>query len=208
MKHILTTLALTPLLAMLPTTGQAQKHNLYINYAGSFQINNDSRDGNWNSRFYNRHLRVEMKGHLTDNLYYRFRHRLNKNATAMGEDGFAKATDYMMVGWKINEQWAVQGGKKNQALGSFEYDEPTVFVYQFSDIEDNVDGSKAAINLLFNATPNQQFTAEVCNTYNGKLDEEFGADATVTNGTSTASASAATTPPPWPLRSWKPPTPF
>ena len=56
MKHILTTLALTPLLAMLPTTGQAQKHNLYINYAGSFQINNDSRDGNWNSRFYNRHL--------------------------------------------------------------------------------------------------------------------------------------------------------
>lgn len=193
MKHILTTLALTPLLAMLPTTGQAQKHNLYINYAGSFQINNDSRDGNWSSRFYNRHLRVEMKGHLTDNLYYRFRHRLNKNATAMGGDGFAKATDYMMVGWKINEQWAIQGGKKNQALGSFEYDEPTVFVYQFSDIEDNVDGSKAAINLLFNATPNQQFTAEVCNTYNGKLDEEFGADATVTNGTSVASATTATT---------------
>lgn len=191
MKHILTTLALTPLLAMLPTMGQAQKHNLYINYAGSFQINNDSRDGNWSSRFYNRHLRIEMKGHLTDNLYYRFRHRLNKNATAMGGDGFAKATDYMMVGWKINEQWAIQGGKKNQALGSFEYDEPTVFVYQFSDIEDNVDGSKAAINLLFNATPNQQFTAEVCNTYNGKLDEEFGADATVTNGTSVASAITA-----------------
>ena len=49
-------------------------------------------------------------------------------------------------------------------------------------IEDNVDSSKGAINLLYNPTPDQQFSAEISNTYNGKLEDEFGAEAKVANG--------------------------
>ena len=109
-----------------------------------------------------------MIGWLTDKLYYRFRQRLNKSHEAQSEDGFAKATDYMMVGWKFNDHWSVQGGKKCQALGSFEFDENPLFIYQYSDIEDNVDSSKGAVNLLYNATPNQQFSIEVSNTYKDK----------------------------------------
>ena len=33
----------------------------------------------------------------------------------------------MMVGWQFNDHWTIQGGKKNQSLGSFEYDENTLF---------------------------------------------------------------------------------
>lgn len=123
-----------------------------------------------------------MTGWLTDNLYYRFRHRLNKTDAPMGEDNFAKATDYMMVGWKFNDTWSIQGGKKCQALGSFEFDENPMFIYQFSDMEDNVDSSKGALNLLYNPSKTQQFSAEVSNTYNGKLTDEFGANAKVTTG--------------------------
>lgn len=57
-------------------------------------MNHDSRDGEWTSHFYNRYLKVEMMGWLTDKLYYRFRHRLNKLNAAQSEDNFAKATDY------------------------------------------------------------------------------------------------------------------
>ena len=87
----------------------------------------DSREGEWTSRFYNRDLRMEMRGRLTDNIFYRFRHRLNKASSAQSEDNIAKATDYMMVGWQFNDHWTIQGGKKNQSLGSFEYDENTLF---------------------------------------------------------------------------------
>ena len=155
--------------------------NLYFNYGASYQMNHDSRDGEWTSRFYNRYLKVEMTGWLTENLYYRFRHRLNKSNVAQSEDNFAKATDYMMVGWKFNDHWAIQGGKKCQALGSFEFDENPLYIYQYSDIEDNVDSSKGVLNLLYNPTPDQQFTAEVSNTYNGKLADEFGENAKVTS---------------------------
>lgn len=156
--------------------------NLYFNYGASYQMNHDSREGEWTSRFYNRYLKVEMTGWLTDNIYYRFRHRLNKSNVASSEDNFSKATDYMMVGWKFNNHWAIQGGKKCQALGSFEFDENPLYIYQYSDIEDNVDSSKGAINLLYNPTPSQQFSAEVSNTYNGKLEDEFGENAQVTTG--------------------------
>ncbi len=159
--------------------------NFYVNFAESFQAQHDSRTGEWTSRFYNKNLRIEMTGWLTDNLYYRFRHRLNKTDAPMSEDNFAKATDYMMVGWKFNDTWSIQGGKKCQALGSFEFDENPMFIYQYSDMEDNVDSSKGALNVLFNPSKSQQFSAEISNTYNGKLKDEFGENAKVTRGYTT-----------------------
>lgn len=156
--------------------------NFYVNFAESFQAEHSSKTEEWTTRFYNKNLRIEMTGWLTDNLYYRFRHRLNKTDAPMSEDNFAKATDYMMVGWKFNDTWSIQGGKKCQALGSFEFDENPMFIYQYSDTEDNVDSSKGALNLLYNPSKTQQFSAEVSNTYNGKLADEFGANAQVTTG--------------------------
>lgn len=156
--------------------------NFYVNFSESFQAEHSSKTDEWTTRFYNKNLRIEMTGWLTDNLYYRFRHRLNKTDAPMSEDNFAKATDYMMVGWKFNDTWSIQGGKKCQALGSFEFDENPMFIYQYSDMEDNVDSSKGALNLLYNPSKTQQFSAEVSNTYNGKLADEFGANAQVTTG--------------------------
>lgn len=156
--------------------------NFYVNFAESFQAEHSSKTDEWTTRFYNKNLRIEMTGWLTDNLYYRFRHRLNKTDAPMSEDNFAKATDYMMVGWKFNDTWSIQGGKKCQALGLFEFDENPMFIYQYSDMEDNVDSSKGALNLLYNPSKTQQFSAEVSNTYNGKLADEFGANAQVTTG--------------------------
>ena len=206
--QISTALALMGMVTMMPTSALAQGNNdglggedgdiesiytkvtklekkqkalnLYVNFAETFQTEHDSRTGDWTSRFYNKNLRIEMTGWLTDNLYYRFRHRLNKTDAPMSEDNFAKATDYMMVGWKFNDTWSIQGGKKCQALGSFEFDENPMFIYQYSDMEDNVDSSKGALNLLFNPSKDQQFSAEVSNTYNSKLADEFGENAKIT----------------------------
>lgn len=161
---------------------KSKAFNFFINYGASFKAYHDSREGGWTAGFYNRNLKVEMTGWLTDHLYYRFRHSLTKTSEAKSWDNFAKATDYMMVGWKINDHWSIETGKKCQALGAFEFDENPLFVYQFSDIEDNVDSSKGAINLLYSPTPSQQLTFEVSNTYNGKFEDEFGEQAKLTNG--------------------------
>lgn len=45
--------------------------NVYINYAASVQAVSDEGH-EWSAGFKNKHLRLEVKGNLTDKLYYRF----------------------------------------------------------------------------------------------------------------------------------------
>ena len=156
--------------------------NLFINFSGGYQVLNDSRESGWSSRLHNRSLSLEMSGWVTDNIYYRLRHHLNRPNDIPGYDGFGKATDYMMVRWRFNDHWAIEVGKKCQALGAFEFDENPLYVYQYSDIEYNLDSPQAAINLVYNVNPDHQFTAEVSNTYSGKFEKEFGENAWLTTG--------------------------
>ena len=46
---------------------------LYINYGAAAQATHDSRNDEWGARIYNRYLKIEMVGWLTDHIYYRFR---------------------------------------------------------------------------------------------------------------------------------------
>ena len=95
--------------------------NVYFNYAAGFQELFTEDDAF--SKFTNKQARIEIKGNLTDKISYRWRHRLNKNNTAMGTDNFAKATDILMVGYQFNDKWSIQGGKMCQNHGGFEFDE-------------------------------------------------------------------------------------
>ena len=83
--------------------------NVYFNYAASAQVQSDA-DHKWSTNFENKQLRLEIKGNLTDKLYYRFRHRLNKSNAAKSGDNFAKATDIMMVGYKFSDKFKLEGG--------------------------------------------------------------------------------------------------
>ena len=45
--------------------------NVYLNTAASAQVETDN-EHEWSTGFKNKHLRLEIKGNLTDKLYYRF----------------------------------------------------------------------------------------------------------------------------------------
>ena len=104
------------------------KFNVYFNYTAAAQASDEQ--GPWQSRIAAKELRFEIMGHLTDRISYRFRHRLNKSNAAMSGDNFAKATDMMFVGYKLNDKVEVAGGKVSQVWGGFEYDENPMFIYQ------------------------------------------------------------------------------
>lgn len=59
---------------------KSNSFNLYINYAGSFTSQNgdESAFSGWQSAFRAKDLRLEIKGELTDAIYYRFRQKLNR----------------------------------------------------------------------------------------------------------------------------------
>lgn len=155
--------------------------NLYFNYAASFQAEHNSLSDEWGTKFANKQLRIEIKGNLTDKLYYRLRHRLNKATDAKGEDNFAKATDIMMVGYNFNDKLSISGGKMCQIWGGFEFDENPMYIYQYSDMVDYMDNFMAGVTLSYKPIPTQEIAVEISNSYNGKFADEYGDEAVVVN---------------------------
>lgn len=155
--------------------------NLYFNYAASFQAEHNSLSDEWGTKFANKQLRIEIKGNLTDNLYYRLRHRLNKATDAKGEDNFAKATDIMMVGYNFNDKLSISGGKMCQIWGGFEFDENPMYIYQYSDMVDYMDNFMAGVTVSYKPIPTQEIAVEISNSYNGKFADEYGDEAVVVN---------------------------
>jgi len=155
--------------------------NLYFNYAASFQAEHNSLSDEWGTKFANKQLRIEIKGNLTDKLYYRLRHRLNKATDAKGEDNFAKATDIMMVGYNFNDKLSISGGKMCQIWGGFEFDENPMYIYQYSDMVDNMDNFMAGVPVSYKPIPTQEIAVEISNAYNGKFADEYGDEAVVVN---------------------------
>lgn len=155
--------------------------NLYFNYAASFQAEHNSLSGEWGTKFANKQLRIEIKGNLTDKLYYRLRHRLNKATDAKGEDNFAKATDIMMVGYNFNDKLSISGGKMCQIWGGFEFDENPMYIYQYSDMVDYMDNFMAGVTVSYKPIPTQEIAVEISNSYNGKFADEYGDEAVVVN---------------------------
>lgn len=154
--------------------------NVYFNYASSFQ---EYDDGNaWTSSFKNKQARIEIKGNITDKLSYRFRHRLNKNNTAQSEDNFAKATDILMVGYQFTPKLGVQAGKMCQNWGGFEFDENPMYIYQYSDMVDNMDNFMAGLVVAYHPVPSQEIAVEVSDANNGKFTDEYGAGAVAVTG--------------------------
>lgn len=155
--------------------------NLYFNYAASFQAEHNSLSDEWGTKFANKQLRLEIKGNLTDKLYYRLRHRLNKATDAKGEDNFAKATDIMMVGYNFNDKLSISGGKMCQIWGGFEFDENPMYIYQYSDMVDYMDNFMAGVTVSYKPIPTQEIAVEISNAYNGKFADEYGDEAVVVN---------------------------
>ena len=155
--------------------------NLYFNYAASLQAEHNSLSDEWGTKFANKQLRIEIKGNLTDKLYYRLRHRLNKATDAKGEDNFAKATDIMMVGYNFNDKLSISGGKMCQIWGGFEFDENPMYIYQYSDMVDNMDNFMAGVTVSYKPIPTQEIAVEISNAYNGKFADEYGDEAVVVN---------------------------
>lgn len=145
--------------------------NVYFNYAASFQEFDDGDQ--WSSSFKNKQARIEIKGNITDKLSYRFRHRLNKNNTAQSEDNFAKATDILMVGYQFTPKFGAQAGKMCQNWGGFEFDENPMYIYQYSDMVDNMDNFMAGLNLSYKPVPTQEFDINVTDAYNNKFADEY-----------------------------------
>ena len=98
--------------------GQAHVDRLYFDMRASFH--QDITDGQYNSQAIGEYLNFQMMGHITPNIDYRIRQRLNKKV--FDERNMFNATDFMYVNWQATERWNFLAGKYVVLIGGYEYD--------------------------------------------------------------------------------------
>ena len=152
---------------------KTDKFNLYFNFQSSFDVV-IPKGGDTETKFNTRQLRLEMKGDITDKIFYRFRHRLNRPTSAAGLDNLARATDMLYAGFHLNDKFSVTAGKMCQAWGGFEFDINPMNIYEYSDFIDNMDNFMLGGMLTYHPNENHEFNIQITDVRNNTFQELYG----------------------------------
>ena len=158
--------------------------NVYLNTAASVQVETDN-EHQWSTGFKNKHLRLEIKGNLTDKLYYRFCYRMTNSNVARSEDNFARSTDVVMIGYGFSDKLSVEAGKIFQPLGGYEVDENPIYIYEYSDLTGGLECYLGGVVVNYKPVPTQEIVVGVTNAHNDKFADVYGDNSLAIEGDGT-----------------------
>lgn len=152
---------------------KSDRFNFYLNMHNSF-------NAGWNAGEFDQaafkmdQLRIEAKGNVNDWLSYRWRQRLNRSNNGSGTmDNLSSSIDVAAVGFKVSPKFSVFAGKQCAAYGGIEFDLNPIEIYQYSDMIDNMSNFMTGVNLIYDATPSQQFAFQVLDSRSAKFNEIY-----------------------------------
>lgn len=158
--------------------------NVYLNTAASAQVETD-HEHQWSTGFKNKHLRLEIKGNLTDKLYYRFCYRMTNSNVARSEDNFARSTDVVMIGYRFSDKFSVEAGKIFQPFGGYEVDENPIYIYEYSDLTGGLECYLGGVVVNYKPVPTQEIVVGVTNAHNDKFADVYGDNSLAIEGDGT-----------------------
>ena len=155
-----------------------KKFNMYFNFQTSLDAERIG-EADLTTKFQARQLRLEVRGDLTERIFYRFRHRLNKSNAAVSLDNLATATDMMYAGFRLNEKWTATVGKMCQMWGGYEFDLNPMNIYEYSDFLNNMDNFMLGAMITYAPNPNHEFNLQITDVRNSNFADLY-ATATAT----------------------------
>ncbi len=150
-----------------------KKFNMYFNFQTSLDAERIG-ENNLTTKFQARQLRLEVRGDLTERIFYRFRHRLNKSNAAVSLDNLATATDMMYAGFRLNEKWTATVGKMCQMWGGYEFDLNPMNIYEYSDFLQNMDNFMLGAMITYTPNPNHEFNLQITDVRNDSFKNIYG----------------------------------
>ena len=109
--------------------GAQQTHVDEISVDTRATFHQQTTDGEYDTHFQGDYFNVHFKGHLTDNISFRIRQRMNKK---IDEKNPFNATDFLWISWEATPKWSVTLGKQGILVGGYEFDSPPIEVYYYS----------------------------------------------------------------------------
>ena len=142
-----------------------KRFNMYFNFQSSLDAEKEGEQ-DMTTKFKARQLRLEVRGNITDRIFYRFRHRLNRPTAAVKLDNLATATDMLYAGFHIDDKWALTVGKMCQVWGGYQFDLNPMNIYEYSDFIENMDNFMLGGMVTYTPNANHEFNLQVTDVRN------------------------------------------
>jgi hypothetical protein len=160
--------------AIIPINKQNLLKNIDVVMNMQYGFRNEFVDGEYTgSRFRMDQFRFEIKGKVTDQVYFRLRQRYTSEIVPQSIDHVARATDIAMVRVDVSPKISISAGKLCADFGGFEFDLNPIDIYEYADILEQADNFLAGAGVSFRPGKSE-FNFQVLNSRTKSFEELYG----------------------------------
>jgi len=136
--------------SIIPVEKQSLMKNIDVIFNTQIAFRSDFLNSEYlRSVFRMEQFRLEIKGYVHKNIYFRFRHRYTSTFEPQTVDKIIKGVDFAFVRFDIKEKWQLTIGKMWADWGGIEFDLNPIYVYEYSDIIEQADNFLTGVGIYY-----------------------------------------------------------
>ena len=161
--------------AIIPVSKQSLLRDVDVIMNMQYALRNEFVDGKYTgSNFNMNQMRFEIKGKVTDQVYFRLRQRYTSEIVPQSVDHVARATDIAMIRVDVSPKVSISAGKLCADFGGFEFDLNPIDIYEYADILEQADNFLAGAGVAFRPNKGNEFNFQVLNSRTASFQELYG----------------------------------
>jgi len=168
--------------SLIPIDKQNRLSNIDFIANQQYAFRSDFTDGDYlGSKFKMEQFRLEMRGWVTDKVYFRFRHRYTSSFEPQSMDKIIKGVDMAYINIKLgnDDKWELMAGKFCVDWGGIEFDLNPIDIYEYSDIIEMADNFLSGVGVKYNINSSNYIGLQVYNSRTQTYDELYGNDSII-----------------------------
>ncbi len=168
--------------SIIPIDKQNRLSNIDFIANQQYAFRSDYTDGEYiGSKFKMEQFRLEMRGWVTDKVYFRFRHRYTSSFEPQSMDKIIKGVDMAYVNFKLgnDNKWELMAGKFCVDWGGIEFDLNPIDIYEYSDIIEMADNFLSGVGIKYFVNPSNYIGLQVYNARTQTYDDIYSNDSII-----------------------------
>lgn len=143
--------------------------NTQLNFRG------DYNDGEFvGGKFTFEQFRMEIKGYIHKNVFFRFRHRYTSTFEPQTIDKIIKGVDFAYLRFDLSKKWQLTVGKTYADWGGIEFDLNPIDIYHYSDIIEMADNFLTGAEVWYQPSKNHGFGFQILDSRTASFEELYG----------------------------------
>ena len=146
--------------------------DMYANTQVDFR--NDFLNGEYQgSKFKFEQFRLETKGYLHKNIYFRFRYRFTSTFEPQSIDKIIKGVDFAYLVFTLSDRWKLTVGKTYADWGGIEFDYNPIDIYIYSDIIEMADNFLTGVEAHYKVSDKHSLGVQILNSRTSTFEDIY-----------------------------------